>query len=92
MKKGRTWITFVTIVFVAIIWIILMTQTDEWRQKKYQEREARAKKYNEWVGERVSFRPSDTLKVVEYDKWKNKFTLEDESKLSPEGVEKLMIK
>ena len=92
MKKGRTWITFVTIVFVAIFWIVLMVGTDEWRTEKNMERERRDAKYSSWVGQKVSLRAGDTLVVIDYNKWKNVFILDDESQLTPNAVAKLRVK
>jgi hypothetical protein len=92
MKKGRFVISFITFVFIVVGALLLRIAFDDQITARETERNQRATKYNEWVGEKVVLHVADTFEVISYNKWKNEFTLEDESKLSPKGVENLMIR
>lgn len=91
MKKGKFWITFVTFSFIAVGALLLRIGFDDRISAKQKERNMRIKKNNQYVGECIVLR-NDTIKIVDYHKWRNQFILEGGKKAPPSMVKTLKIK
>lgn len=91
MKKGKFVISFVTFLFVAVGALLLRIGFDDQITARENERNARAEKYEPWVGDSIVLR-TDTIEVVKYNKWRNEFLLADGESASPEMVSALKIR